>query len=378
MAIKLFTLDVLTEYKLFYMLDFVDTSKDLTLKKLTPDGYIDVTYSDQMISPNKHAFFQMNNEHVLLAFVDPMRTQGNYNYVVSDGVTDEIVCTQSFERIWNYYDKPVDTDEGFFVFMNSIPINIQGMDWRCDNSAYGPFGYNVGKDLDEPVLKTLDQIRIYEPVLSLNSIGHLVYAHMNISEETTEYFINGNPIPLYSRTLSESLKQLVEWAEVTKEPFNNDQEMALDARQFLESYKFDKEIVSDQVDMQVFEYLKGNEDARVRPTDVQPTNELIKEFVKKRVCFSTLSALLTLYPDAWDIQEIIDKENVEFPEEINRFFRQYIFEDIKWTNKEFVLKYIQDYFTAPGLLEFIKLKYTFFENKKKLLETVTASPTKSF
>lgn len=378
MTIKPFTIDVVAEYKLFYILDFVDTSKELTLKKLTPDGYIDVTHSDQMITPNKHAFFQMNNGHVLLAFVDPMKTQGNYNYIVSDGTVDEIVCTQSFERIWNHYDKPTENTDGFFIFMNSVPMNIEGLDWRCDNSAYGPLGYNVGKDLDKPILKTLSQIKVYEPILSINGVGHLIYASMDIPEDTTEYLINGNPIPFYARTLSEALKQLVEWSAVTDAPFNNEQEMACDAKQFLEYYKFDPELVSDQVDMQVFEYLKGNDDARKRPNNIQPTNELIKEFVKKRICFSTLSALLTLYPDAWDIQEVIEKENIEFPEEINRFFRQFIMEDMKWSDKDFVLKYIADYFPHKGILELVKLRYLFFENKKRLLDTVTTTPTKDF
>jgi hypothetical protein len=288
------------------------------------------------------------------------------------------VCTQSFERIWNHYDKPVDNDAGFFVFMNSIPMNIDGLDWRCDNSAYGPLGYNVGKDMNEPMLKTLQQIQVYEPILSINSIGHLIYAHVDIPEETTEYFINKNPIPFYGRTLSEVLKQLVEWSAVTDAPFNNEQEMASDAKQFLEHYRFDPELVADQVDMQVFEYLKGNDDARKRPDNIQPTNELIKEFVKKRICFSTLSALLTLYPDAWDIQEIIEKENVEFPEEINRFFRQFIMEDMKWSDKDFVLKYIGDYFPNKGILELVKLRYLFFESKKQLLDTITTTPTKDF
>ena len=380
MTIKEFTLDVLKEYKLFYILDFVDTNKELTLQKLTPDGYIDVVYNNEMISPNKHEFFQMNNGHVLLAFIDPIKTQRNYNYIVSDGEISEIVCTQAFERIYDYYGKPVESSQGFFIFMDSIPMNLEGLDWRCDNSAYGPIGYNVGKDLDKPVLKTLSQIRVYEPILSINGVGHLIYADMDLPEEITEYFINGNPIPFYARTLSETFKQVSEWAEVAKDPFNNTEDMAIDSKEFLNQYRFDNSLISNQADMQIFEYLKGNADARKRPEGVQPIDNSLKEFVKSRVCFSTLSALLTVYPDAWDIDEVISAENNEFQNELNNSVLPYVDSDVEIaiSNRDAIIASAMKRLQGESLSQSIDLKLKFLQTKRNFLDLLIANSNHIF
>jgi hypothetical protein len=322
----------------------------------------------------------MNNNKLLVAFEDQFKNTGKYNLIASNGVVEEIVPLQSFERIWDYYNKPVDSSEGFFVFMNSVPVNIGGLDWRCDNAKYGPLGYNVGRDHSEPMLKTLRQINVYEPVMSVNSVGHLVYAHVDLAQETEDYFINGNPIPFYGRTLSETLKQVTEWALVAEEPFNNTEEMALDCKEFISKIEFDSALLDYQKDMQVFEYLKGNENARMRPEGIQPDTNEILMFVKNRIAYSSLSALLTLHPDAWDAEEVLTAESSEILVDIEEFVRKYIPETVPFSidSTEEVIAYSNDVLKYDDFTQFLKLKLNYYKVKKRLLDRLVVSLDQDF
>jgi hypothetical protein len=372
MEIKKFTNDVANNYQMFYI-----------LQKLNSDIEDFMLYSQEVGATSAFydfEIFEMNDKKLLLAFSDPFKYSNKYNLVATDGITFEIVPLQPFERIWKYYNKPVNSNEGFFVFMNSIPMSIDGLDWRCDNAKYGPLGYNVGVDMDEPMLKTLDQIVVYEPVLSINSVGHLVYAHVIIPEEIEEYFINGNPIPFYGRTLSEVFKQLSEWSSVANEPFNNTEEMALDSKSFLEQLGFDDSFISNQVDMQIFEYLKGNENARLRPAGVQPNSDELKDFIKKNCAYGTLSALLTLHPSAWDVDEIINIEKERIQNDFETFFEKFVPSDMdkKIQNADIVLNHILENQTIEGLKVFSKIKTMFSKLQFELLNFLTNDKSSGF
>jgi hypothetical protein len=50
--------------------------------------------------------------------------------------------------------------------------------------------------------------------------------------------------------------------------------------------------------MQVFNYLKGNTDARQRPSSPVEITELVDTFIKKKVSHRCLSHVLSLYPNS--------------------------------------------------------------------------------
>lgn len=367
-----FSTEVLKTHRLFYILRHLDsTSGELQF-------YIQTTGGKEPFT--NVSLFEMNNNKLLVAFEDQFKNTGKYNLIASNGTTEEIVPLQSFERVWDYYNKSTSSSEGFFVFMNSVPVNIGGLDWRCDNAKYGPLGYNVGRDHSEPMLKTLNQIRVYEPVISVNSVGHVVYAHVDITEDTEDYFINGNPIPFYGRTLSEVMKQVSEWALTAEEPFNNTEEMSLDCKEFIEKTGFAHTLVDEQVDMQVFEYLKGNENARVRPTNTVPDSPQLLMFVKNNIAYSSLSALLTLHPDAWDAEEVLAIESAELLVDIEAFVRQYIPETVPFSldNTEDAIAYATDVLKYNDFTQFLKLKLNYYKVKKRLLDRLVVSLDQDF
>jgi hypothetical protein len=364
--IKQFTIEVLETHKLFYMLQNLNiTSGDIEILYKTTSG--EQEYENCSL-------FEMNNGYLLVALDNAYTHHSKYNLIATNGAISEIINLSNFERISNYYDKSVESSQGFFIFMDSIPMNLEGLDWRCDNSAYGPIGYNVGKDLDKPVLETLSQIRVYEPILSINGVGHLIYADMDIPEEITEYFINGNPIPFYARTLPEAFKQILEWAEVTEEPFNNTEDMAVDAKQFLNSFNFDNNLISNQIDMQIFEYLKGNTDARKRPEGIQPMGNSLKDFIKKNMAHITLAHIVSLYPDSWNLQEIINKELLQIDVDIAEYFGKFCPQDFDMTlaNKDGLIEYLEQKYNDSRLNSFTKLKLDILSIKKEILDNLSS------
>ena len=76
------------------------------------------------------------------------------------------------------------------------------------------------------------------------------------------------------------------------------------AFEFAQQLGIEETLVSNQPDMQIFEYLKGNPTARVRPENVQPLSPDTEVFIKKNVAHSCLSSIVSLYPDAASITEV--------------------------------------------------------------------------
>jgi hypothetical protein len=167
--------------------------------------------------------------------------------------------------------------------------------------------------------------------------------HRNDDDIVRNYVINSEEVPSFTVTLSEMFKLLIEWSMVADEPFNSTQNIVLDAKEFLNKIGFDNSLVSDQVDMQIFEYLKGNTDARKRPSNVVETNQELLTFVKRKMAHMSLSSLLSCYPEYGnidsEIQRDIQSAENEFSEDLNNMR---IEGDYSLDNYEDVLDLIPD------------------------------------
>lgn len=261
---------------------------------------------------NNASFFRMKDGHILVGFNHFTKLISKHNfYVISNGI-EEIVNIQMFENIMDKYIAPVNNiDMGYFVFVDSIAIAPKD-NWRCDNTMYGPSGFSVTEGIHETWTNSLDQLVEYEPILSADSICHILYVKYKEDEILRDYGANKLELPYCGVTISESLKLITEWAVVAEEPFNNQQPIAQAAKQFIEKFNFNTSLVDYQVDMYVSEFIKGNPNARQRPTDVQPLSPELDLFIKKNMSYRCLSALISLYSDSWDLQEVIDAEPEAF------------------------------------------------------------------
>jgi len=298
MELQNFSINELKNYTMWFMLDTIKQDP-IELVRRTPAG--DEPYT-------KYACFKMQDDNVLLGINHFMTFTAKHNLIAISGDTEEVVNLQMFENIMNYYDVPVENpDKGYFIFVDSIVIAPEE-EWRCDNTRFGPLSYGVTEGVEETLIKGFDQLLTYETILSVEGVGHLIYLHFKDDAEYRYYYANSAKLPISGVTISEAFKLITEWATVAEAPFNNQQGISQDAKDFIHKLNFDTSLVDYQVDMYVAEFLKGNPDARMRPQNVQPLSQELDAFIKKNMSYRCLSALLSVYPDAWNVQEVIDNE----------------------------------------------------------------------
>ena len=308
MNIEPFSLDVVNKYNMFFM-----------LQKLNATSTIDLYYQEvnNNVPFEDCALFEMTNGQVLVAFPEYFTHISKHNLIATNGVISEIVSLQIFERIYKYYKHGVDkADTGGFVFMNSAPVPSFENQWRCDAGLYGVelFADPLG-DSTIAVPDAADALLVYEPILSINGVAHLVYIERENKNNKTE-LMNNSITPFATYSLGEAVKLILEWAQVVQMPFDNTETIAVKAYSFTEQLKITNDLVSNQPDMQVFEYLKGNPTARVRPENVQPLSLNTDMFIKKNVAHSCLSSLIAIYPDAANITAVKQAEQQKLSKDI--------------------------------------------------------------
>jgi hypothetical protein len=308
MQINEFQLQVLNDYKVFYMLDKISGDHEsVFLFKETPSGRVEKTFFQA---------YKMRDNKVLIAFPNDTIPATDYNYIaVSDGV-EESINIQCYERIHNIYNKTPDNDKGVFGFFHSLPV-IQDIETgRCDANNYGPISFTKNGSVPKPLMDDVSKLVTYEPILSVNGVGHVVFLSMKDEQDLVELTVNNFEIPSIARTLMELLKIMAEWADVYEPPFNNREPVAEKTIKFFETVGADNNFInhvkSNQVDMQVVQFLLGNPNARVRPDGILPLTSEVENWLLPKLCFMTLSKLLQFYPDAWDASEVLQKEKEVF------------------------------------------------------------------
>jgi hypothetical protein len=311
MESKIYNINNLEHCKLFYMLDNI-MDESVKLFRRTPTGDQEFTSYD---------LHRMPDGKLLIAFHRYWDIQTTHNFVAICGDEKEFVNLQPFERIYKYYKHGVNgLDAGGFVFMNSAPVPSFDNQWRCDAGLYGVelFADPLG-DSTIAIPDVADALLVYEPILSIDGVAHLVYIERENKNNKTQ-LMNNSITPFATYSLGEALKLILEWAQVSQEPFNNTESVAAKAFEFTQKLGIEETLVFNQPDMQIFEYLKGNIDARKRPTNVVETNQNLFDFVKRKMSHMSLASLLSCYPEYdntdVEIQRDIQSAENEFAEDI--------------------------------------------------------------
>jgi hypothetical protein len=365
--IKKFTIEVLDSYKLFYML------KNLNIES----GNIEILYKTTLGNEEYEncSLFEMKNGYLLVAFDDESSHHSKHNLVATNGIISEIVNLSNFERIYKYYKVGVDSeDHGGFTFMNSAPVPSFDGQWRCDANLYGVefFTDPTGGSLIE-IPDEADELLVYEPIFSINGIGHIIYTERK--NKTNKFNLMNNSVtPFAAYSIGESFKLILEWAKVSESPFDNSEDISIKAANFVNQIGLTESLVSNQPDMQIFEYLKGNLNARIRPSGVQDISDECDLFIKKNMSHISLSHLVSLYPDSWDLQEIIDKEILEIDTDVKKIFGRFCSEDfdVSIDNKDALVEHIKERINNPQLHHFANLRLGALSVKKKILDNLSS------
>jgi hypothetical protein len=364
--------------KMFYVLDVitsvdVNSAEDLALVRRTPAG--DEPFTE-------YTAHKLQNGHILLAFPEHFRIATQGNLVAIAGGISEIVNLQLYERLRGHYDlgTAMPTGEkGVFCFLDSQPIHDPKDEWRCDTTAYGPLKYLAPDEERRTLLSQLAQIKVYEPVLCVNGIAHLVYLHREDDSDAREFVVNQDPVPFVGVTLSEALKLIYEWATVSEPPFSNAEDIARDAKDFLAALHFDPLLIDYQADMQVARYLLGNPDARRRPDDAADNTDDLRTFLKRRVAHGSLAATLALYPGSGDIQQAaqIDLATVESDYASTLFYFQVDPQGHTLAEAERGIAAI-DGTRLHGAQDFMRRKVAALREKQAIALALLADPAASF
>jgi hypothetical protein len=354
-----FSPEVITTHRMFYLLR--DTPADCTqlgIYTQTPSGLTPVDFVD---------VYEVGGR-LMLAWKEPFKHQVLHNLVVTHAGGREIANLIPVERMWEFYDRPLDSDSGAFSFVSSQPGDPGIDEWRCDRHGYTGrvFGFT------QPLFARAESIQAVEYALSVNGLGHVMYVQAVMSSEYEDQ-VNAAEAPLSARTFQEMMKLLDEWSQATEPPFSNRQACAVAASQFLDEMNLTSEELAEvrsQTPMQVVQYLSGSTDARRRPTNVKPLSQTMKRLLFKRMASSSASVVLSLGGDhVRDFPGLVDMEMAELNNGISRFRQYYgIPESVELTDIELLLASVAGHRESPGL--FVANQARQFSNKLGILEAV--------
>lgn len=312
-TVQPFNLEVIKTHKCFYLLRHISNAAEVQIIHNTPAGHIDTNVADA---------FSMPNGKILIAWKAPLNIGPMHNLSVISGATVENVNLVPLERVIDIYDRAVDAQVGVFSFTNSDMILAPSQDWRCDNGKFGPRSFHP-----ITIMEDLPQIVVYEPVLSVNGVGHIIYVEGVGKQTLADHHLNADTHPVTGRTLWETLKLIREWAIVNQEPFNNTEAVSHKAHQFIRELKLTEQelaVIDQQIPMQIANYLTGNTNARQRPDGVLPITDDVKDLLFSRLASCSVAALEYLNPGMWDLQELlrVEQEQLLVDEQIFEMLKQ--------------------------------------------------------
>lgn len=371
MIIEDWDLEKVKNYPMYYVLqDFSTKYKNIYFKIKTPDQEID--FEDCQL-------FRLLDGNILVCFKPAVfKHFSDYSLEGYNGTKKEIINLQIFERIRPIYNLPPSNEQGAFLFSKSVKVEEESLMWRCDRSSYGPREYAADNTLRESLVSDLSDLLMYEPIISVNSVAHIIYGWAKNDQQIAEYIIDNDIVPSSTRTLSEIFKLVHEWSLVCDEPFNNIDNISADAKEFLSSIGFDYSLVQDQSDMQIVNYINGLPNARNRPDNIQPNSEELLTFVKKKVSYLTLPALLKLFPSSCteeDFNNLVnsEKENILNAQKhlINEAALELDFYDT--SNMDLVISGLEEQRQQFPLSTALKLFVANLAHRKELIDEIITS-----
>lgn len=359
-----FTLDKIKDYQLFYVLKNMDADSGnivLSHQQSLMNAVVDKKYYD---------LYKTQTNKVIVAFTQAFHNNVNYNYVASNGLVEEVVPCQSYERIMDHYKiGPEPQPGGGFAWSNSdINKHNTQIDWRCDNQKYGPMPFAMVTEKRDVLFQSAGEIEIYETILNVVGVGHLIYVKRHGGVDSRNSIFNDAPTPFVTHTLSESIKLILEWASVSNPEWGNYDPIATKAKTFVHKLGIDAGLVANQPDMQVYEYLKGNQQARLRPDGVQAMSDELDKFIQKNVSYMTFSKLASLYPEDFDLAQCVWVEQKIIEAEWENSLDNFRMPEAAFNDVNTVLEYLA--VEVPGNVMFATLYYKTFKNRVELLQSL--------
>lgn len=257
--------------------------------------------TNKLISPYFYKIFEDERGNIFLAMNTAINT---YTFELNYAGTTYIINNVIYENVADIITKPSTSSLGFFKFMDSKPAAIYSAE-RCDAARNGPAVFirdgqmPVGTAVNSLRPMLLSDLEEYCSLLSVDGVGHLIYVKYfeGHNDSNEEFETNESDLPTAARSLFPALKVLVEWAEMTKEPWNSNEPIALAAQEFLNKIGMPEEIRLDieenQTNMHVYRYISNEKNARRQPPveEILEMTSLTRKWVKSKMFYGNISHL---------------------------------------------------------------------------------------
>lgn len=301
----------ISKYKCYF---FTEKIEDFSLIKVLPSGEQEYTDYDK---------YPLENG-TLICFTEYEDNQGNCELYLKTSDDTEIIQNITYETFFGNIQRWDNTESFYYIYGNSVDItnavtekfseigefNPLGND-RC---GYGEYSFRIFFVSDGIQKFTVDlQKQTRENIEYANVLLHISkLASIMVISHKTETPTHTWPVhTIVAKTFYGILKNIIEWSEVTEEPWNNTELPAVKARPFLDSLSLTDDLISEvetrQNDMAVKKFISDTENARVSDELVLSMSDSLKSNLSNKFKFKTLNNLVK-YKNINISQEILDKE----------------------------------------------------------------------
>lgn len=194
--------------------------------------------------------------------------------------------------------------QGLFALTKTTLVDSFGLEdsmVRCDSGNYGPQGLTWQEDSEFPFgvdwVPSISHLQTFEIVLDYSPHFYIIYIEVpeikatssatNFTFSDSRYETTKDTARLWcARTMQELLKNMIEWASVYEEPFNNREIMAEYSKYSLELMDIPESIVNEikqLPDMHLYRYLKGDVFAQERPSGIPDMSEQFISWLKSKI-----------------------------------------------------------------------------------------------
>lgn len=308
-------------YSCYYVYESLDEFK---LYIRYPDGDMEYTKYDLFTADDK----------TIIAFKEYDVTKTDYNYILVSNSRESIVQWAAYESLYFQMNQRQINNYDVYAVLDSVSIpnlmtvhvpTIISYDKRCDTTSYGVFPYQltdgVKPSVSDPSVVNGQTIKLAMPFLNAGGILHIEYF---IIEGAGNSHQDWPCVTGMSKTFMGAMKLVVEWASLATEPFDLDDEIVLDARNFLETLELGQDIIDEisehQEDMPLYRYLKNVDNARTGFQENNIISPLLSVWLRKKLRYESLSSLVAQYPEEVNIDsDVLEQEKIAIEQSVYEY-----------------------------------------------------------
>jgi hypothetical protein len=293
----------------------VESDQDITVKFFTSNGYIEFKEYDTYVFDG----------FCILAFYEIQANLWIKDFQISYDNKSLIYQNEFYEKFKDILNGDNQMERQVYLFMNSKEVKaIESFENiaippedRCDFNKFGPASFYP------KVSNTSAKITDIKLPMSVTGIGHIFRGEVESWENAYSDKSVDRQKYTNSRTFSGCLKVIYEWSLMTQEPWNNTEDIAIKASQFLTALNLNekdlKETTDAQCDMRIAKYLKGEHEHSPLPENHFISNGL-KDYFRTYYKYFCLKTIKENHPKGNQIpQSFLDAEAAIYEEMVSYY-----------------------------------------------------------